>query len=170
MPIFGSLAWSQEHQAHNNTWRTLMAPDWSFGGLSHLWYQIWHHESTKFVIPVLYSNFHLHNVIICASTTLLYLEDIDGSWLEFMEDWIFFDIKFDIMNQQNFVIPDLYSYFQPPSMIISASRNNQHDSVIDALLIVSGSWKLTYNSGMTYYVDSWCQIWNQRWPNPPQLQ
>ena len=33
-----------------------------------------------------------------------------------------------------------------------------------------GSWKYEYNSGMTNYVDSWCQIWHHRWSKPLVLQ
>ena len=40
-----------------------MVPDLSFGGLDHLQYQILHHESTLYVIPELYADFHLPSVI-----------------------------------------------------------------------------------------------------------
>ena len=36
-----------------------MVPDWSFGGLDYLWYQILHHESILYVILELYANFQL---------------------------------------------------------------------------------------------------------------
>ena len=33
-----------------------------------------------------------------------------------------------------------------------------------------GSWQFHYNSGKTNNVDLWCQIWYQRWFNPPKLK
>ena len=50
------------------------------------------------------------------------------------------------------------------------SMSSKYDCFLDVLIIMLGSWKCEYNSGMTNYVDSWCQIWYQRGSNPPKLQ
>ena len=84
LPIFISLAWKEVHQEHSHTKRILMVPDWSFGGLDHLWYQMLHHESTLSVILQFYADFQLHNMIKSASRIWSYLEDVDGSWLELL--------------------------------------------------------------------------------------
>ena len=56
-----------------------MVPDWSFGELGHLWYQILHNESTLCVILELYANLQHPSMIRSASRAWSYLEDIDGS-------------------------------------------------------------------------------------------
>ena len=56
-----------------------MIPNWSFGGLGHIWYQFLHHKSTLYVILELYADFQLPSVIKSASRIRSYLEDIDGS-------------------------------------------------------------------------------------------
>ena len=56
-----------------------MVPDWIFGGLGHLWYQILHRESKLYVILELYANFQLPSVIRSESRIWSYLEDVDGS-------------------------------------------------------------------------------------------
>ena len=55
--------------------------------------------------------------------------------------------------------PVLQNSSQEPPM------SSKYDCVLDALIIMLGSWKLAYNSRLAYYVDSWCQIWYQRCPN-----
>ena len=87
MLIFSSLAWLKVHQEHTHTWRMLMVPDWSFGGLGHLWYQILHHKSTLYVILELYTDFQLHSMIRSVSRTPSYLEEVDASWLELWMIW-----------------------------------------------------------------------------------
>ena len=56
-----------------------MVPDWSFGGLNHLWYQILHQESTLNVILELYADFQFPSTIKTALRIWSYLEDVDGS-------------------------------------------------------------------------------------------
>ena len=56
-----------------------MVPDWSFGGLGHLWYQMLHNKSTFYVIFEFYTNFQLPRMIKSASKTHSYMEDVDGS-------------------------------------------------------------------------------------------
>ena len=48
--------------------------------------------------------------------------------------------------------------------------SSKYDCVLGALIIMLGSWKSNYNSGMTNYVITWCQVWYQRWSNPPKHQ
>ena len=55
-----------------------MVPDWSFGGLDYLWYNILHHKSPMYVILKLYADFQLSSVIRNASIIWSYLEDVDG--------------------------------------------------------------------------------------------
>ena len=78
MLIFSSLAWLKVHSEHSHTWRTLVIPDWSFGGLDCLQYQTCHHESTFYVILELYANFQLLSVIKSTSRIQSCWEDIDG--------------------------------------------------------------------------------------------
>ena len=68
------------------------------------------------------------------------------------------DGKFDIWDD-----PILHHFSQ------ITSTSFKYDYVPDALIIMQGSWKFKYNSGMAKYVASWCQIWYQRWSNPPKL-
>ena len=69
------------------------------------------------------------------------------------------DVKFDTKYDQILRNPS----HEPP-------WSSKYDCVLDAPLIILGSWKLAYNSIMTYYGYLWCQIWYQIWPNPPKLQ
>ena len=57
------------------------------------------------------------------------------------------DVKFDIKDD-----PILQNSSQELSM------SYKHDCVLDALIIMLGSGKNEYNSGITYYVDSLCQM------------
>ena len=59
--------------------------------------------------------------------------------------------------------PNLYISSQEPPM------SSKYDCVLDALLFMLGSWKLTYNLKMSNDGYSWCQMWYQIWPNPPTL-
>ena len=68
------------------------------------------------------------------------------------------DVKFDIRDG-----PIFQNLIQEPSM------SSKYDCVLDELLIMLGSWKLAYNSIMTYDGYSWCQIWYQIWLNHQQL-
>ena len=80
---FSSLAWLKVHQGHIHTWRVLMDPDWSFGGLGHLGNQSWHHGSMWYVIREIYVNSQLPSMIKSASRTQSYVEEVDSTWLEF---------------------------------------------------------------------------------------
>jgi len=42
------------------------------------------------------------------------------------------------------------------------STSSKYDLIPDAILIMPREWKNEYNSGITYYVDSLCQMWYQR--------
>ena len=55
------------------------------------------------------------------------------------------DVKFDIRDN-----PILQNSSQEPSM------SSKYDCVLDALLIMLGSWKSAYNSIMTY--DGYCDV------------
>ena len=72
---------------------------------------------------------------------------------------VFHDVNFDTKDDQ---IRQNCSK-EPP-------KSSKCDSVFDTFIIMLGGWKSANNSGLTYYADSWCQIWYQRWPNPPKLQ
>ena len=50
------------------------------------------------------------------------------------------------------------------------STSFKYDHILDALLIMLGSWKSVYNSRMTYNVDLLCKFWHQKWSNTPKLQ
>ena len=69
------------------------------------------------------------------------------------------DVKFDTNADQI-----LQNSSQEPSM------SSKYDCVLDALLIMQGSWKTAYKPKLTYDGYSWCQIWYKIWPNPPTLQ
>ena len=60
------------------------------------------------------------------------------------------DVKFDIRYD-----PTLQKSCQEQSL------SSKYDCVIDALLIMLGSWKWAYNSLMKYDGYLWCQIWYQ---------
>ena len=68
-------------------------------------------------------------------------------------------VRFDIRDD-----PILQNSSQGPS------TSSKYDCVLDALIIMLGSWKFEYILDITNYVDSWSQIWYQRWSNPPKLQ
>ena len=72
---------------------------------------------------------------------------------------LFHDVIFNIRDD-----PILQNSSEKPS------RSSKYDFALDALLIMLGSWKLAYNSRITYYGYLWCQILYQIWPNPPKLQ
>ena len=75
MPIFSSLARIKVHQEHNHTWRTLMVPDLSFGGFSH----ICHHMSLLGYMPY-FSSLALLKVY----------QDHSHTWMTLMvPDWNF---------------------------------------------------------------------------------
>ena len=67
----------------------------------------------------MYTNFQLSSMNISVQRTRLYLEDVDRSWLGVLEDWVIFGIKFDIMNEYNISLNELYADLQLPSMIKS---------------------------------------------------
>ena len=45
MPIINSLAWIDVCLEHRYTWRMLIVPGWTSGGMSHIWCEIWHNGS-----------------------------------------------------------------------------------------------------------------------------
>ena len=49
------------------------------------------------------------------------------------------------------------------------STSSKYEHILDAILIMLGSWKSSYNSRLTWNVDLWCKIWYPIWPNPPKL-
>ena len=57
------------------------------------------------------------------------------------------DVKFDNKYDQT-----------PQNSSQELSMSYKHDCVLDALIIMLGSGKNEYNSGITYYVDSLCQM------------
>ena len=61
------------------------------------------------------------------------------------------DVNFDTKYDQI-----LHIYCQEPS------TSSKYDCVHHAFIVILTSWKFEYNSGVTNYVDSWCQIWYQR--------
>ena len=69
------------------------------------------------------------------------------------------DVKFDT---------NYYQILQNSSQ--DPSTSSKYDFVFDALIIMLESWKFEYNSGMTNYVNSWCQIYYQRWSNIPKFE
>ena len=56
-----------------------MVPDWIFGGMDYILYQILHHELALFVILEFNADFQLPGMAIIASRRQSYLEDFDGS-------------------------------------------------------------------------------------------
>ena len=95
-----------------------MVPDLSFDGLGHFLYQILYHISTMYVILVLYANFQLPSMIRSASGKQLYLEDVDGSWLEFWR--IGLSVISNLMSWINILCYfELYADFQLHIMIKS---------------------------------------------------
>ena len=69
------------------------------------------------------------------------------------------DVKFDSTYDQ---------ILQDPRK--DSSTSSKYECVLDAFIIMLGSWNFEYNSGMMNYVDSWCQLLYHRWSNPPKLQ
>ena len=69
--------------------------------------------------------------------------------------WCKFDTKYD---------PILKNSSQEPSPF------SKYECVLDAHMIMLGSWNFEYSSGITSHVHSRYQIWYQRWFNPPKLQ
>ena len=67
------------------------------------------------------------------------------------------DVKFDTKD-------DLRNPSQKTSM------SSKYDCVLDALSIMLGSWKLTFNSIKTCGAHLWCKNWYQKWPDSPNLQ
>ena len=57
----------------------MIVPDWSFRGLGHLWYQIFCHASTLYVILEFYANFQLPGMIKSALRIQLHVEEVGGS-------------------------------------------------------------------------------------------
>ena len=69
--------------------------------------------------------------------------------------------------------PKMIQHSKVDQIILNSSREPSmsfnYDHILDALLIMLGSWQLAHNLKMTFIIDSWCKIWYQRWSNPPKL-
>ena len=70
--------------------------------------------------------------------------------------------------------PKMIQHSKVDQIILNSSQepptSSKYDRILDALLITLVSWKLAYNSRMTYNVYSWCNLWYQSWSNPPRLE